>query len=117
MSNELERDIKQVELTLEQYRKVVKQGEALKRLLKNPDYKEIFDEFLFSSELRRLSLLLADPSLQSEEDQKIIQENIKGIALVRSHLVNTLSLYNKAKEDISGMEEELSTMRAEAAQA
>jgi hypothetical protein len=111
MLNELEQKIEQVEIHIDAARKAVKKMEALDRLYRNKDFKEIITEGYFKDEASRLVLLKGDVNI-NEESEKHCEKMINGIGCLRAYfqMVNHFGDQAlKAMEDDERTREELLT--------
>ncbi len=76
-------DIHEVEVTIEDARKVVKRGEALERLMRNKDFKEIVLDHYFRDEAVRLVHLKSDPNMQEDRMQEAVDTQIRAVGSLR----------------------------------
>ena len=81
-----EQQIHQVEITIEEAKKQVNKMNALIRLSRNKDYKEVFLDGYFTQHAIQQVLLKADPGHQSSEQQAEIVKEIDAIGSLRMHL-------------------------------
>lgn len=100
----------EIRVTLAEVEAKIEQGEALKRLLDNADFKSLFLEgYLGAESCRRLVLLLGDPSTSDPEMQNSIISDIRGVSQLNQYLQhirmtaataqNTLDRYNASLEE------------------
>ena len=80
----IERDIQQVEVSLEHAQKAVAKGEALARLYQNKDFQQIIIEGYFKDEASRLVLLKGDLNL-NEEAERHCDKMINGVGCLRGY--------------------------------
>ena len=111
MSNEYE--IEQVELTIKQAKEAVDLKDSVLKLQKNKDFKAVINEGYFENQASRLVLLKADPSMQSDRDQKEIDNNIIAIGYLRQYLSSLVQLGYKAEREVLDAEEAKQELIAE----
>jgi hypothetical protein len=102
--------IQHVELSLEEAKKVVAFGEAIKRLEKNRDFQRVIFDGYFGDEAKRLVFLTAEPNL----DEKAMQgtwSDIRGIGALRQFLMNRKVLGDIAAKDVADHAETLEELR------
>ena len=102
MSEEL---IEEVELTIKQAKEAVELKDSVLKLQKNKDFKAVINEGYFEKQASRLVLLKADPSMQSERDQKEIDNNIIAIGYLRQYLSTLVQLGYKAEREVVDAEQ------------
>ena len=105
--------IEQVEMTIEQARELVALRDALQKLSKNRDFKKIIDTGYFKDEAARVVLARANPGLQTESAQKMINNQITSIGVLRQYFVGITAMGNQAEMDILGHQETLEHLREE----
>jgi hypothetical protein len=109
----LEQAEKQIEISIDTAKSVVKRKEAVDRLFDNKDFKFIFEEGYFKEEPARLVSLLTDPEFASDERQEEIQRDMIGISALRQYLMNLLRLGYQMEQQIARSEQELEELRNE----
>lgn len=67
MQNQHEDEIQRVEIHIDHAKKIVAYGDALERLVNNPDFQTVIDQGYLTDEARRLTLLLGDPNLERKQ--------------------------------------------------
>jgi len=105
MSENAEDVIGQIEISIEQAKEVVDVMKKLQRLTDNQDFKDIVLDGYFLDEASRLVLIKAEPSQQSEKDQKLINDSITAIGHFRQYL-STIMQTGKAAEHAIGADEQ-----------
>jgi len=108
-------DIQTLELTIEQAKKSVELMKKLERLHKNRDFKAIIEDELFNEYAKTLTLMVADPSLQSPEDQKDLNLESHMVGRFRQYLSSIFQKGRLAEKSILDSEAELDELRAEGA--
>lgn len=91
--------IQQVEVSLEQARKVVAFGEAIRRLENNPDFRKVILEGYFKDEAVRLTMLTAEMNLKPEA-REAVMHGIRAIAECRQFLQNRVAFSDMAAKEI-----------------
>lgn len=71
--------IKELEMSIEQAKQLVRMGEALDRLHNNPDFKNIILKEYLTEEPVRLVHVKADANMQSAESQQAILKQMDAI--------------------------------------
>lgn len=96
--NEATTYLEQIEISLEKAREKVEMAETLKRLSTNNDFKSIFVDNYFKDYAIKLVELKANPGMQSEPNQKYIDNQINAIGYIK-HFMNSIYTegYNAAR--------------------
>ena len=100
MSNEIEGQMKQIEVSIKQAEDAVKAKTKMLRLIKNKDFKELVSEGYLKDEAVRLVLLKADPQLQSEADQAQIIKEIDAIGAFREYIRTVIGMGKTAEHSL-----------------
>ena len=103
-----EEDIKQIELTIESAQEAVAMRDALRRLVRNPDYDKIINSEYFQNEPARLVLTKAEPAMDTPEKQKAIMHSIDAIGHFRQYLQSIMQVGRMAEQSIEDNENERS---------
>lgn len=109
MSNE----IQEIEVSLEHAKAAVSKGEALRRLMNNPDFVAVVREGYFEKEAIRLVMLKGDPNMQDPKTQAEIIKDIDGIGSFRMYLTTVNQLAQVAANSIAADEETLAELLSE----
>jgi hypothetical protein len=104
MSNH-EEQLTQVAISIEQAKEAIELSDALARLHKNKDFKLVITEGLFQKEATRAVLLRADPEMQTESEQKQVNDIITSIGGVYAYFGKTYAVGYAAKQSIVADEE------------
>ena len=112
ISNE---QIRYVELSLEEAKKVVAFGEAIKRLESNKDFKTVIGEGYFTNEARRCVMLTAEINL-SADAKEANWAAIRGIAELRQFLMMRKQMGEVAQKEVADHKETLEELREEDAE-
>jgi hypothetical protein len=95
--SEKEKQIEQIELSIEAARKRIEDAAALDRLYKNADFRRIFLDGYFRDEASRTVLLKADPQMQGEKEQKDCDNQIIAIGMLRQHFGKVFAIGEQAE--------------------
>lgn len=109
MSELIEQQIEQVEISLQHAKKAIEKMEALERLYHNRDFKLVIAEGYFQDEASRLVLLKGDLNI-TEESERHCDKMINGVGCLRAYfqMVNHFGdQAEKAVEDDQNTREEL----------
>lgn len=106
-------DVQQLEQLIDVSKVSVKKADAVKRLLKNKDFKLIFIEDFFKEHLANTVMVKAQPANQTEKDQKYCDDQINAVGHTRYFLDMVLALGAQAANVIDQTEKELVTLRQE----
>lgn len=99
-----ESQIEEIEISIEQAKSTISTMESLLKLTKNRDFKKVVLEGYFEKEASRLVLLKADPSLQKDEDQNQIMNQINAIGYVRQYFNTIMQLGRMAERSLEADE-------------
>jgi len=100
-----DQNIETIEISIKQGKETVDKMNSLLKLTKNKDFKKVIDDGYFVEEASRLVLLKADPSLQSTEDQRQIDNSILAIGYFRQYLATIFQLGRMAEKSLKEDEE------------
>jgi hypothetical protein len=100
----IEQDINQIELDIETARKAIKKMEALDRLFRNKDFKDVISEGYFKDEASRCVLLKGDLNV-NEETRDHCDRMINGIGLLRGYFQQVNYFGQQAKAAMEDYEE------------
>lgn len=84
-------DLDSIEISIEQAKKAIARKDCLARLQMNPDYKEIIEKGFLEAHAIRQVMLKAHPGLQSEANQKILDQQIAAIGGFQQFLIGVYS--------------------------
>ena len=107
--------IQHVELSLDEAKKIVAFGEAIRRLEKNRDFQKVILDGYFSEEAKRLTFLTADPAID-EKTAQATWGDIRAIGALRMFLFNRKSFAEVAAKEVADHMETLEELRAEEAE-
>lgn len=100
-----EEQIEQINVTIESAKKSVKMRDDLRKLIDNPLFDEVIIKGYFEGESSRLVLLRADPSMESEINQKRIDHGIIAIGNLRQYFRTIVQIGGMAEKSLSADEE------------
>lgn len=104
--------IEQIEMSIEEAKKVVERGERAKRLATNPDFKALVLDGYFTEEAARLVHLMSDPTL-NDQIRECIQRDMVGIGGFKRYLRTLVQMGDIAAHEIQTSHETLDEIRAE----
>ena len=93
-----------VEMNIEQAQEAIALLNALKRLENNKDFTLLISTGYFRDEASRAVLMLADPSMQTDESQKLLHNTINACGHFRQYLGNTFQLGSIAERSLAADE-------------
>ncbi len=79
-------DLQEIELNIDTAKKMVKESDAIDRLMKNRDFKAVITEGYFKEYAAILVQRKAMPGMQDEDSQKDINDSITGIGQLQQFL-------------------------------
>lgn len=103
--------IDELENSLEASQADIDRLEALKRLMKNPDYKLIIDEFYLKEQAIRLTMCLDDPGMKHLQDD--VLNDLRAIAGFRRQLGVIFQMGEVATQAKADYQQELDEIRGE----
>lgn len=106
----------EIQLNIDEARKMVENARALERLQSNPDFKRIFEEGYFREEAIRLVHLKSDAHMQSPEKQASILRDVDAIGSLIQYLNNIFHTGNMAQDAIAEGEQALDKLHSEGAE-
>jgi len=112
MSNALH----QIELSIEEARKLISLGDSLERLRSNRDFKKLINDGYFDQEAIRLVHLKSDPNMQSADSQKAIISQMDSIGSFKQFLQTVAFKSNMAAKAIEADEQTREELLAEGLQ-
>ncbi|SUA63326.1 Uncharacterised protein [Oligella urethralis] len=80
-------DLQEIELTIDRAKEMIKDGEAVERLLRNRDFKRLVVDGYFKDEAVRLAFLKSERQVLTDEKlEKIVDSNLKSIGFFKQYL-------------------------------
>lgn len=110
--SELEAEMKEIQVSIEEAKKMVERADTLERLKKNPDFIKLIEEDYLREEAIRLTHLLDHPDQVMQASQQHIMNDLKGIAALRRYFSTVIQMGNKADDEIIAHENELEMLRS-----
>lgn len=111
MSNQTEQIENEIEVSIAAARDAVERKDKIERLIKNPDFKAVFEDGYFKDEAARLVGLLADPEFESEEGRNRLLDDMMGISASRRYIVTALRIGRQMEAQIAASEDALTELR------
>lgn len=103
--NEIEQNLKQIEISVEEAKATVALAEALQRLHDNADFKAVIISGYFEKESQRSVMLKSDINFQGPENQKQIDDIITGIGMLGQYFHKIFTLGEQAHQGLVADEE------------
>lgn len=98
-------DVKEVEIEIEQAKRMVGLRDALIRLEQNKDFVSLFIDGYINGESTRLVLLKADHNMRSAENQEAIEAELSAISRFNQYMRTTIVMGNMAEDSLTDMED------------
>lgn len=102
---EANQELELIEISLKSAKAKVEMAEALKRLQKNRDFKRVFLDHFLGTEVARTVKLMADPNMQSPQQQEILQKMLISVGQVDQFMRVTLMFGDMALQSITDDED------------
>lgn len=109
----LDNQIEEIELSIEEAKKMVAVRDSLYKLMNNRDWRKIIEERYLKDEAVRLTGLVGDNSPRVLEMREEIIISLQGISKFRQFLQDTIRMGDMAENSIIENEEILDDMRNE----
>lgn len=103
-------DIQQIEVTIEQLKKVADRRKQLLKLESNREFRKIVLDGYFTEEAARLAGISADPAFEKEREQ--IMTEIRAISCLRQFFRNIDRIGAMAEAELEENQEALEELRA-----
>jgi hypothetical protein len=98
--NEVEQNLHEIEIHVDELKKIVSQAEALQRLHNNADFKQVILSGYFEKESQRSVMLKSDINFQGADNQKQIDDIITGIGMLGQYFHKIFTLGEQASRDL-----------------
>lgn len=98
--NEVEQNLHEIEVHVDELKRIVEQAEALQRLHDNADFKAVILSGYFEKESQRSVMLKSDINFQGAENQKQIDDIITGIGMLGQYFHKIFTLGEQASRDL-----------------
>lgn len=105
-------DIHQIELSIEEARRIIDRGKMAEKLASNREFKKLILEGYFVDEAARMAHLYSDPNL-SDQDREYLLRDMAGIGALKRHLRALVAMGHAAQSDLSEAEMTLEEIRRE----
>jgi len=110
--SQFEQDIEQVEMGIDEAKRIIAEGKDAMTLADNPLFKKIVLDGYFKNEAARLALLISDPTI-SEAIRGYIERDLYGIGGFKRFLSAKVQMGLVAEQEVKDLGETLDEMRAE----
>lgn len=100
-----QQQLQQIEISIDQAKEAVALSSALRRLHQNKDFELVITKGFFDAEASRAVLLRADPEMQSDENQKQINDIITSIGGLYGFLSKVYRVGQMAEQSMSDDQE------------
>lgn len=111
-----EQMIEELELNIEQAKEIVDVGDALERLINNPDFEKVFTTGYLREEAVRLVHLKGDLNMQDDESQKMILGQMDAIGNFTMYVQKVRHQAEQARNAIEADSETREELLAEGAE-
>jgi hypothetical protein len=104
--------LEDLEVSINEAKQHISKMQAMQRLISNPDFNQVITEGYFEKEASRLVLLKADPNMQKDSDQNMINKAIDSIGYLRQYFTSVMQfgrMAEKAMKEDEATREELLT--------
>jgi hypothetical protein len=99
MSDELEKELKEVEVSIAELQTYVERKEKLKRLMANKDFQELIEEQYLIQEASRMLLLRDDPNLPANK-KAFLEADLYGPGAFKRYLSTIFQMGTIAENNI-----------------
>lgn len=90
--------IEQIEISIEESKKLIEFGDAIRRLDNNPDFVKVILEGYFKEEASRIVLLKGDYGMQAQEHQEFLDKMVIAIGGLKQFLLSKLRMAEAAAQ-------------------
>ena len=105
-------EIEELEVQIEEAKKIAAFGEAIERLLENKDFKTVFVEGYFKDEAVRLAHASMDMALSPDQRDNILTM-IQSISVLKQFLNNSTTMAANMRQAMADAEQEIEAIREE----
>lgn len=106
--------IQEVEVSIEDCKRIVEIRNSLNRLIKNKDFRKVIEDGYLRDEAVRLVTAKASPALQSEDMQRKILRDIDAIGSFNQYLSTIMQTGYQAEKALEDAQETLQELLKEA---
>lgn len=107
-------DIEEIEISIEEAKKVVARANDIRTLCENPIFKKLVMDGYFVQEAARLAHLSSDPSID-EKIRGYVLRDLAGPGAFKRYIQTLINMGNAARNELAMSEEALDELRAEEA--
>ena len=115
MNTDLEKELKEIEISIEELQVHVDRKAMLKRLMGNFDFQELIEKDYFINEASRMLLLRDDPGLPANK-KVFLEADMHGPGAFKRYLNTILQLGDIAESNITQMHETMEEINEQIAQ-
>lgn len=115
MNTELEKELKEIEVSIEELKIYVDRKAMLKRLTNNPDFQELIEKDYLINEASRMLLLRDDPNLPATK-KAFLEADLYGPGAFKRYLSTIFQLGDIAENNIAQMHETIEEINDQIAQ-
>lgn len=108
-------DIQTLELTKEQAQAAIKLRDQAERLLKNRDFKAVFDDEYFDSYIKNTALLLSEVKQDDPKMHQDLIDELEAVGRVRGFIRGIFQKGAMSEKTVADAEAEIAELRAEGA--
>lgn len=105
-------EIREIELSMEEARKIVDRGEMAQKLASNREFKKLVLEGYFVEEASRLALLWSDPNIP-EDVRKFVERDLLGVGAFKRYLSTLVLMGQNAQHELRDLSETRDEIRQE----
>lgn len=105
-------EIEEIELSIEDAKKIVTKGEMAEKLYTNPEFEALILEGFMKEEVLRMTSLMSDPNIP-ETFRECVKRDLHGPATLRRYLQTLVQMGRAAQNEIEGHEETIDDIREE----
>lgn len=98
--SEIDRQIREVELSIEEARAAVELRDALERLRENRDYKLVVEKGYFIDEPARMVMLRSEPHMQEDGQLQYLARALDGVGFYRQYERKIVQMGNMSEQAI-----------------
>jgi len=106
-------DLQQVEISIESAKAAISKRDAIYRLYKNKDFKQVITQGLFVEDAARWVTLKAVPTQYSDENQAGILRSIDSIGTLQLYLETKVQIANQMERALEADEQTRDELMAE----
>ncbi len=108
---EVEQAEQEISVSIETARAVIKKQEDMEKLMRTPEFNSIFIDGYMRDEAARVTSLLMDPAMESEEDQEGLKRELYAISGFRHYVLRIKKIADQMSRMIASSEATLESLR------